>query len=195
MITIMIFGVSGVGKTHLINLMLPRLHKACSFRASELIGLARENADPEYLRNLGNDEMHRSQELLVRGYHDRMQVTSAEIVLLDAHSVIDQDSGFYDIPVEVISRLNPRFIVHVEDDVDQIVMRRQCDAGRLRPARSPDQLTTYQDRSRLGCEIYSRTLNVPMLRIHSGNVEVLFGAIASLMNCNSDLTDTDHKAH
>jgi adenylate kinase len=173
MITVMVFGVSGVGKTHLINLALARLPNSCAIRASELIGLARENADPEYLRTLGQDEMHNSQELLVRGYHDRVQRLSAEVILLDAHSVVDQDLGFYDVPVEVIARLNPSCMVHVEDDVTQIMLRRQSDAHRTRPLRSDSQLAAYQARSRSACVAYSKALGVPLLLAQSGDVEKL----------------------
>src|SRR5580704_17600695 len=99
--TIMVCGIAGVGKTHLIHAALGRLPSGLTWRASEIIGEARKTRDPERLRALPADDIRRSQELLVDGFEARRRALPDNLVLLDAHSVIDSDDGLFEIPVDI----------------------------------------------------------------------------------------------
>jgi adenylate kinase len=175
---VFVCGISGVGKTHLIRQVLPELPEAVSWTASEIIGEARQNADPEYLRTLPAQELVRSQELLVRGFRARLDTTAAALVLLDGHTVLDTDEGFFDIDVAVIRRLDPTALIHVEDHVAHILERRTADARKPRPARTAQQLDDYQDRSRAVCARFAQTLNRPLLTIYSDDAVGFLAAVA-----------------
>lgn len=184
-LTILVCGVSGVGKTHLINRVLQKIPDAVSLRASAIIGATRDNSDPEYLRALPTDELTRSQELLVRGFLERRCSLAGKRVLLDAHSVIDtgHPTGqviLLEIPTDVIARLEPSGIIHVEDSVKRIAERRNLDAVRSRPARSFEQLDAYQVRSLTICKQYEGALGIPLMRVDSGDEEEFTRAIATL---------------
>jgi adenylate kinase len=175
--TILVFGVSGVGKTQTLDRVVAQLPGSVTWRASEIIGVARNTLDPEALRKLPLDEIRRSQELLLQGFTERRSASPNLLVLLDAHSVIDTESGLVDIPVEVAARLGPSGIIHVSDDVARILERRLGDQQRVRPARSLGQLEEYQQRSVASSRLYSATLGVPLIEVRSGDRDAFMEAV------------------
>lgn len=177
---VMVCGISGVGKTRLIRQVLPDLPETLTWTASEIIGEARRNTDPEYLRTLPADELARSQEMLVRGFRHRWDETIATLILLDAHCVLDTDEGLFEIDTGIIRRLDPVSFIHVEEHVEQILERRTADTRKRRPDRSLQQLRDYQDRSRQACEGFAQALHRPMIQIHSADAAGFLAAIHQL---------------
>ncbi len=178
--TILVFGVSGVGKSHTLEKAAARLPESATWRASEIIGAARNTLDPESLRRLPLDEIRRSQDLLIQGFSTHRKSFPNLLVLLDAHSVIDTEVGLTDIPVEVASGLAPLGMIHVSDDVARILERRANDQHRVRPSRSFDQLEEYQRRSIASCKLYSVTLNVPLVEVRSGDIDAFVKAVRGI---------------
>jgi adenylate kinase len=178
--TVIVCGVSGVGKTHLIRSVIEGLPDAVTWSASEIIGEARQNTDPEYLRSLPEDELARSQEMLVLGFSRRLQIIGSRLVLLDAHCVLDTDAGMFEISTEVMRRLSPQGFIHLEDQVERILERRTRDTKK-RPARTADRLHIYQERSRATCRGYETVLGKPMLEVRSGDTEGFLNAIRTLL--------------
>jgi adenylate kinase len=168
-ITLLVCGISGVGKTSLIQSTTVRFPVALRWRASEIIGETRGTTDPERLRALRPKDLQRSQELLIQGFRARRGLFPDKLVILDAHSVIDTDDGFFEVPVDVVSRLRPAGIIHVASRVDQIEARRTTDPARTRPKRSAIQLAEYQKRSKLACERYRDALGIPLIHVDSGD--------------------------
>ena len=179
--TVLVFGVSGVGKTSLIAQVLPRLTDALTWQAGEIIGEARQTSDPEYLRTLPSDKLEESQELLVKGFHARAGQRNGRLVLLDAHAVIDTEHGLFDIAASIIARLEPIGLIHIEDDPAQILERRRLHAGRPRPSRTVEQLALYQDRSLGRCEHLARELALQLQRVISGDGERLERAVRMML--------------
>jgi adenylate kinase len=178
--TVIVCGISGVGKTHLIRSVLAQLPNAVTWSASEIIGEARGNTNPEYLHTLPTDELARSQEMLVRSFAQRREEARTPLILLDAHCVLDTDGGIFEIETQVMRRLAPEAFVHVEDHVGRILERRAQDTQRRRPARSLEQLQQYQDRSRQVCRQYEAALRRPMIQLYSGDSDGLLRAIRAL---------------
>jgi adenylate kinase len=175
--TILVCGISGVGKTTLLDDAIKFLPSAVVWRASEIIGAARNILDPEALRTLPAGEILQSQALLVRGFETQRRAFPDSLVLLDAHSVIDSDNGLIEIPVEVAARFVPSGILHVSDEPARIQERRITDTKRVRPTRSLGQLIEYQRRSIAACGGYSAALNVPLIEVRSGDIDGFTKAI------------------
>src|SRR6185437_7215114 len=121
-------------KSSLISSALAQFPMATSWRASEIIGVARGIEDPEMLRALPANEILLNQELLVKGYRELRRTYPDVLVLLDAHSIVDSESGLIEIPSVVVGELGPVCIIHIYDNVDRILERRLADKGRTRPA-------------------------------------------------------------
>jgi adenylate kinase len=177
---VFVCGVSGVGKTHLIRQVLPELPEAVSWTASEIIGEARQNTDPEFLRTLPVNELARSQELLVRAFRHRWDETTVALILLDGHCVLDTDEGFFAIDTGIIRRLDPMAFIYIEEHVERILERRTADARKRRPMRTTEQLRDYQDRSRRACEGFSQALDRPMFQIYSEDTAGLLTALRAV---------------
>jgi adenylate kinase len=183
--TILVCGISGVGKTKLLERAIDSFPSAVIWRAAEIIGNARDVIDPEALRNLPIGEIQQNQKLLVKGFNARRKALPEGLVFLDAHSVIDSENGLIDIPFEVARHLHPAGIIHISDDVPRILERRTADKNRVRPVRSLAQLTEYQQRSIASCERYSVGLNVPIFQVVSGDVPAFKSAVQEILASGS----------
>jgi len=175
--TILVCGISGVGKTRLLDDIVKLLPSALVWRASEIIAGARNILDPERLRTLPPTEILRSQALLIQGFEAQRRAFPLSLVLLDAHSVIDADTGFIEIPVEVVEHFSPSAILNVTADPAHILEQRMADTTRVRPVRSLAQLMEYQRRSIAACQGYSAALSAPLFEVRSGDVEASIRAI------------------
>ncbi len=185
--TILVCGVSGVGKTRLIQLALSRFPGALHWRASEIIGEARKISAPERLRSMPLRELGENQALLLLGFDALRRRFPDVLVLLDAHSVIDSDLGLFEVPAAVVISLRPSGIIHVEDAIESIFERRLSDTKRGRPNRTLAQIGEYQRRSSNACEEYRLALGVPLLRVRSGDVDGFERAVRQIELAKSDL--------
>ena len=179
-VVIVVCGISGVGKSWRVAEAMTSLPRAVTWTASEIIGAERENHDTEYLRSLPTDEINRSQEMLVAGFERRLNAQDCDLVLLDAHSVIDSAAGFHDIPVDVFRRLKPSGFVHLSDSVEAIHQRRRNDHKKLRPQRTLVELKVYQDRSLGNCRRYGAELSVPVAELYAIDAEAFLSALRRL---------------
>src|SRR5262245_54190385 len=123
---IAVCGLSGVGKTYLIDEFLAENPDAARLSAGALVAEARQINDPEFLRNLPISELDRSQDLLVAGMPLALARVSAKLVLLDAHTVIDNGDSLYIVTDAVFAALSPNGIIHVEARPETIARRREA---------------------------------------------------------------------
>jgi adenylate kinase len=179
--TVFVCGVAGVGKTHLINRVIAKCPTAVTYRASAIIQEARRVADPDALRSLPIDEIAASQELLIGGLSRLRDHCTAALLVLDGHSVIDSEDGFFDVTVETMKRLRVHSIVHLEDSVERIKQRRDMDTTRERPRRSLEQLAAYQSRSLRMCQSYQSELSIPLTRCRTGDEAELANLLSQLL--------------
>jgi adenylate kinase len=180
-LTILVFGISGVGKTRLIALAKDQLEPVLTWRASEIIGEARRISNGEDLRRLPVNELRASQELLVRGFAERRHANPSALVILDAHSVIDAEVGLVEIATDVVKRLSPAGLIHVGDTAERVKQRREVDVARPRPRRTVVELVRYQERSIEMSRRYSDTLQIPLIEVISGDEQAFIRAVGSII--------------
>jgi adenylate kinase len=177
---ILVCGIAGVGKSYMLARAREVRLDASIYRASEIIGKARQNLDGEFLRNLPHDEMAASQQLLVAGFNQQMLSCTSELVFLDGHSVIDNDYGMFPVQSAILAGINLDGIFHIEDDVGRIFSRRSLDSARARPLRTPEQLAAYQQLSLATCEEIAGALSLPMTRVSADNLAGFLRLVMSL---------------
>lgn len=176
-IVIAIFGLSGVGKTYLINRFVAESEHVERLSAGSIIAEARSIMDPEFLRKLPTNELDRSQELLIAGFPRTLENLTARLLLLDAHTVIDNGSDeLYLVADSVFAALRPDGIIHVEAEPRVIARQREADTGRARPYRSVQVLDDQQRVSARRAEEVAAGLGVWCARISSGDVRA-FGRL------------------
>ena len=142
--TILVFGVSGVGKSWLCR-QASEVMGARHISGSELIRVGKERVTAQSVSqdSLRTDQVIDNQTLLLDGYR-AFRSQSQGLILFDGHNVIDTDAGLVRIPPEVILALEPAAIAVITADPMMIVERRTADTTRARPGRSLGELAAYQ---------------------------------------------------
>lgn len=175
--TILVLGLSGVGKSSLIRRAAETrivLHLA----ASDLIkaGLARraEHATSEELRK---GAVLDNQQLLLEEFKLAISGTDHELVIFDGHNVIDTPMGLLEIPSGVLSQLRPDLVIFVEDDPAHITARRTADIARTRPPRTPQELALHQALAKSNAETLAANLAIPFHAVRSGDAGALLVAL------------------
>jgi adenylate kinase len=138
-------------------------------RASQVIGEARQNSDPTFLRRLSTNELSRSQELLVTGLSQLWTKYTDSSIILDAHAIIDGDSQAFEVPRSVFVKLAPKVIIHIFDAPERIFQRRLNDRGRNRPIRSIQELRAQQGRSLELAEEHAKAVDCPFRQVSAGD--------------------------
>jgi adenylate kinase len=136
--TIVVFGISGAGKTSSCLTFVKGNPEYLHLSASELLRGAAA-ADPASLRISPADQILENQKLLPSALRARREGQWHRPVLIDAHSVIDNDRELVRIPVEVIRSLDPDGLLLMEA-APEIIAARRSEPGSRRPARSIDQI-------------------------------------------------------
>jgi adenylate kinase len=171
-----VFGISGVGKSDLIK-RFTKLHSEWSHvAASDLIVRVR-NESRDALRLLSREEIIENQRKVGEAIRQERLSRPKENLIVDAHSVIDNDCELVPVPTSAISFLSPTTMVFVYDDPEQILARRQADVSRRRAIRSLKEIAKEQEAALSNAREYSSELNVALHPVRSGDLRALESAL------------------
>ena len=107
------------------------------------------------------------------GFTNILPTISANLLLLDAHTVIDGDGGLYRVPISVFEQFKLDGLVHVEAAPASILERRTLDKERARPQRSLSELADYQQLSADCARQIANQLGIWAATIESGDQATL----------------------
>ena len=110
-----LFGLSGVGKTRFASELVAREPRILHLQASALLRKASGLLDEE-LRTADRDAMHANQKALADALQEARAGRRERPVLIDAHSVIDNDVDLLDVPFEAIRPLGIGHYLFVRAD-------------------------------------------------------------------------------
>lgn len=147
--------------------------------ASDLLKAAHAQTGEE-LRTAQKDQLVSNQGALTSALRAWPFPRETHHILLDAHSVIDNDKVLVEIPADAIASLLPNRLIFVFDEPATIVARRLSDA-RQRPARTAEELEVHQRRSLEVCEHFSELMALPLVAVQSGDTDA-FRAALGLQN-------------
>lgn len=164
-----VIGISGVGKTTLLESFIQRHPSVVTVSASDLLKRKLSVNDSEELRTASSAAVKSNQDRLVQAFDDFKRSTPHAHILFDGHAIIDNDEGVVTIPTEIYKALTPDLIIFVEDDPNLIASRRDADSSRLRPSRSPQQLEDHQTLALNTSIEYGRNLSIPCEIVRSGD--------------------------
>ena len=136
---ILVFGVSGVDKTSACEAFIARHPEALFVSASGLLKSAKQTSG-EALRTAQPHEIVDNQALLGQALAAFRQGRESQLVLVDAHGVIDNDHELVRVPVSAVRALEPDRLVLLEAPPKLIAERRAADL-RKRPNRSLKAIT------------------------------------------------------
>ncbi|TXR50500.1 ATP-binding protein [Phyllobacterium endophyticum] len=179
--TILVFGVSGVGKSWLCRQAAASLGLR-HVSGSELIRAEKERLTSQIVSvdELRTDRVVDNQELLLGGFRT-YEAQGSEPILFDGHNVVDTNDGLVRIPFEVIAGLRPAGVAMVVDAPAAIITRRTADSTRGRPHRTAEALSTYQDLCLELARDHARSLSIPMTSITSGETDAFITFLRPLV--------------
>ncbi len=174
-----VFGVSGVGKSHMINGFI-QSNPFAHAQASELLRKTKEELGSRVsAEDLRKGPVLDNQALLIDAF-SKLRAVELRDIIFDGHTIIDAGNQLIEIPFHVIQAIGPAAIIHLWDDSKAIASRRVSDVSRQRPARNADELDAHQRRSDALAQDYADRLGLPFCRIQSGEHERLAAFISSV---------------
>jgi len=155
-----VFGVSGVGKTTACQDLARRRPEIAYVRASQILG-QHLNLDSDGLRKVSTDQMVTNQIILSEALKQFRREHPEQIIVVDAHAVIDNDSSLSQVPAAVIASIEPEGLILLEAEPEAVERRRRLD-NRPRPIRTVEEISREIAAERLAVLDYGRLLKVPI---------------------------------
>jgi len=155
-----IFGVSGVGKTTMINAVLATEPHWLRISGGTLIQKKSGTRDRDALRALPGDVILENQMAIVRGVERVRESANAQLILFDGHLVVDNILDIVQVPFEIVRGLGLAGISFVKDVPNVIRARRLADSSRQRFARTIAQISREQTLALELAKRYSSQLNL-----------------------------------
>ncbi|WP_219683946.1 ATP-binding protein [Bradyrhizobium canariense] len=177
---VLVFGLSGVGKSTACASYVARHPSVLHTSAGALLQAAK-NIDSAILRTDVAGNILQNQNLLGEALKRFRLGRETSDVLIDAHSVIDNDHELIEVPIDAVRAMSPNGLVLLEAPPELVAERRRKDA-RLRPFRTVEELRFQTGIARRVCESYASELGLPLeigTATHNGDLEVLIQRMMS----------------
>ena len=175
-----IFGISGVGKTTLIESVIGKRSSWVRVSAGALVQEHRPSVGRDSLRELPLDGLQENQEAIVIGLHRTRETIRAELILFDGHILVDNGLQLFEVPRHVIARLQLDALVFVEEAPREILVRRSRDPQRARAKRSLEEIAAEQSRARSMALSYAQALGLTVRTFASNQLEELTAFLESV---------------
>jgi adenylate kinase len=177
---IIVFGVSGVGKTTLCRDFAARHPEFLHLTASTLIRHSLRTT-AEVLRCSSRDEILQNQLILRRALEGELKTQRASKCLLDGQCVIDNGREVIVLPSGLISPLRPSGLLLLEEKPEKIFERREADCYR-RPLRTVSELSEQIKINRSTVSDYSDALRIPFRVVEAPDYGVFETALLDLIS-------------
>lgn len=164
---ILIIGLSGCGKSHLAKSIMRARPDILRMTAGSLLKRSFHTTG-EKLRMAESDHVRDNQFELASALASERAEQLERPVLLEAHAFIDNDRELVDVPTDVMASLGLAAIILVDAPATAVLRRRSLDT-RKRPRRNLTELRMQRRRLRELGERYTSALDIPLLKIDSGN--------------------------
>lgn len=157
---VLVFGVSGVGKTYACADYAARHPDTLFVSASSLLEAAIAESR-EALRTASPTKIRNNQARLAGALDAFRAGREALPILIDAHGVIDNDNEFVRIPLSAIQSLTPDRMILLEAAPELVAERRAADS-RPRPQRPIEAIAREIAAERDAVKSYARALDLEL---------------------------------
>lgn len=164
-------GLSGVGKSWLLKNAQKR-EPMQVLSAGNLIAEQLKGGQPKSVAydGLREQNIEANQRALELGFTQHLDPKS-ELVILDAHVVIDTPNGLNVIKTGVFSNIGASLVIFIEEEPSRILQYRSQDMSRKRPRRDQHTLTAQQKVAKERAQMIALELGVPWHVLRAGDVE------------------------
>jgi adenylate kinase len=185
-----VFGLSGVGKSWMIS----RYAAAANVAHIQASRIMRDAKAALLGQAVTSEDLRRgpvldNQTLLI-GAFAKVLAAETRPIIFDGHCLVDVGEQPIEIPVDIISRLQPSGIVLVYAPAHEIVRRRGNDTLRERPVRTAEALAAQQDRCVAICTDYAEQLGLDFVTVGASDERNFAQAMSNFFGqCASDHGD------
>ncbi|WP_311276823.1 AAA family ATPase [Methylobacterium sp. WCS2018Hpa-22] len=176
--TVIVLGISGVGKTTLCEAFVAKHKTFLHFSASKLLQAA-TGCSPDRLRLLPKESIIKNQNLLGEALFQKMAGREGYNLIIDAHTIIDNETGLVVVPIEPIASLNPKGFIFLHAAPEVLLQRRLTD-NRKRPYRTATELRKQQSIAKGIAYKYARALHKKINLIQSDKFEDFDDAVVNI---------------
>lgn len=178
-------GLSGVGKSWLLK-NAQKLEPMQVLSAGSLIAEQLNADQPQSVEydGLREQDIEANQRALGRGFLQHLDPRS-QLVILDAHVVIDTPDQLEYIKTVVFSEIGVSLIIFLEDDPSRIVQNRLQDTLRKRPLRDKNSIKAQQDIAKERAQMIAAELGVPWHILRAGDLEGLLDILLTRDPCQN----------
>lgn len=163
---ILVFGVSGVGKTSACEAYVARHPNTLFVSASSLLKAVKQTTG-EVLRTAGAGEIIANQSLVASALATFRRGRDDQPILIDAHGVIDNGAEYVRVPLSAIEALAPERLILLEAPAI-VVAERRATAVRKRPERSVEAITREIEAERSAVRSYAAALGLDLTVMEVG---------------------------
>lgn len=184
---VVVLGISGVGKTHMISSFVDRHPWVKRLSASALLKDAVSAVSTEALRTAPATTITSNQHQLLTAFQAYRQEIPDQDIIFDGHSVIDNGQELVCVPVSIFEKIGPDSIIFLNETPEIIFNRRQKDIDRTRPHRTLEQIANYQ-RIALGqAKLYGQKLAIPFTIMNATDTEIFNNEVFKIFRRRSVL--------
>ncbi|WP_404470979.1 ATP-binding protein [Bradyrhizobium ottawaense] len=158
---LIVFGVSGVGKTTACLGYVARHPRYLLLSASALIASA-TGATLKSLRTASAQQLLANQDILQLAVDNELRKRGASSFILDGQCVLDNGREIVTLPAEAIRPFRPTGLILLEASATEIANRRSQDA-RQRPFRTVKELSEQLAQNRDAVRDYAMQLEIPFV--------------------------------
>ena len=130
-ILIFVIGLSGVGKTSMIQRFVEENPDYLHLEASKLIKQATGIHTLEQIRLLPRNKIIKNQDVLTKELSKYKNLFDR--IILDGHLLINNNQELIPIPLDTIREISPNSMILVEGNANDILLHRKNDLHKTRP--------------------------------------------------------------
>lgn len=159
-ILIFVIGLSGVGKTSMIQRFVEENPDYLHLEASKLIKQATGIQVSEKIRLLAKNKIIKNQYILVEELS--RYKNSFDKIILDGHLLINNNQELIPIPLDTIRKISPNSMILVEGNANDILLHRKNDLYKTRPNQLLVEIEEEQLELRKIAVKYCNELNIKL---------------------------------
>lgn len=175
---ILVFGISGVGKTTVCSDFAARHPEYLHYRASALLSAAKSEST-ERLRTSSAADIRSNQALLGEKLDSLRNGQLQRPVIVECHAIIDNDIELVEVPVSIVQALRPDGLILLEANAETVCARRVSD-DRGRPMRTAEEIDRELIMERKAVSAFAVALDLPLVSLDTVTHTLIDDAVSQL---------------
>ncbi|NCO04301.1 MAG: AAA family ATPase [Alphaproteobacteria bacterium] len=156
-----VLGVSGVGKTTIINNFVSNYPLWLHIEAGKLLSNALPEIPYDALKDLSDDAIIKNQFLIIDAFNKIVCQTEFKNIIFNGHMIIEKKNNYLLLPCSILSDIGIDEIIHIKEKPQTILKFKLSDDSRDRVYLTEEIIRKIQEKSIAHARECSMKLNIP----------------------------------